>query len=83
MSRVLAATVAIAALLSAGSAIAAEKSVKAVKAVKAAPVVAPVVVVGSGGFYSNLVNPSWGYCPQFVYSTALAFGGGGPLCGDP
>lgn len=49
----------------------------------AAVVVAPAPVVISGGYYSNIVNPTWGYCPQFTYSIAMLFGHWGPLCGDP
>ncbi len=44
---------------------------------------APVVVVGPGGYYSNIVNPRWGYCPMLAYSNSLFFSSGGPLCGDP
>ncbi len=46
----------------------------------AAPVLVPVV---GGGYYSNLTNPRWGYCPMFGYSNALFFSSGGPRCGDP
>lgn len=85
MNKFLVGTLAVAALVTAGSAMAADKAAKApVKtAAVAAPVVAPVVVVTGGGYYSNITNPRWGYCPQFDYSGALFFGNVGPLCGDP